>query len=252
MTSPDAPSDATDGLFVVGTGTGVGKTVLTAGLTGWLREEGVAARAVKPAQTGYPPDDDAGFVASACGDDAASTCLRRLEPPLAPRVAAEREGVELSYRAIRDGCRDVLADPAVDVGIVEGIGGLRVPLAGEREVIDLVADLNLPSLVVARSGLGTLNHTALTVEALEKRGVDVSAIVLNRYEGASVAERTNPDEIERMTGVSVETVPSLSVDDPEDAVRGVREHLPASVLADVISEGVDICGGSDGVDIRDN
>ncbi|GAA0675967.1 dethiobiotin synthase [Natronoarchaeum mannanilyticum] len=213
----------TRGLFVAGTDTGVGKTVVTAGLTGWLRDAGVEAHAVKPAQTGYPPDDDAAFVADACGDADAATCLERLEPPLAPRVAAEREDVDLSYDAVREGCERVLSDPAVDAGIVEGIGGLRVPLAGEREVIDLVADLGLPTVVVARSGLGTLNHTALTVEALERRGVDVAAIFLNEYEGASVAERTNPAEIERMTGVRVETVPPLDLSDPSGAIDGLRD-----------------------------
>jgi dethiobiotin synthetase len=213
------------GLFVAGTDTGVGKTVVTAGLTGWLREAGVDARAIKPAQTGHPPDDDAASVAEACGEEAAATCPRRLEPPLAPRVAAEREGVDLSYEAIREGCEAVLADPAVDVGIVEGIGGLRVPLAGDREVIDLAADLELPAVVVARSGLGTLNHTALTVAALERRGVDVAAILLNEYEGASVAERTNPAELERMTGVGVETVPPLDLSDPAAAVDGLRDAV---------------------------
>ncbi|MFC6729812.1 ATP-dependent dethiobiotin synthetase BioD, partial [Natronoarchaeum mannanilyticum] len=127
------------------------------------------------------------------------------------------------YDAVREGCERVLSDPAVDAGIVEGIGGLRVPLAGEREVIDLVADLGLPTVVVARSGLGTLNHTALTVEALERRGVDVAAIFLNEYEGASVAERTNPAEIERMTGVRVETVPPLDLSDPSGAIDGLRD-----------------------------
>jgi len=226
----------TRGLFVAGTDTGVGKTVVTAGLTGWLRDAGVEARAIKPAQTGHPPDDDAAVVAEACGDESAATCLRRLEPPLAPRVAADREGVDLSYDAIREGCERALSDPALDAGVVEGIGGLRVPLAGDREVIDLVADLGLPTVVVARSGLGTLNHTALTVEALERRDVDVAAILLNAYEAASVAERTNPAEIERMTGVGVETVPPLELSDPSGAIDGLRDAVgewsPVDVLAD--------------------
>ena len=222
-------------LAVVGTDTGVGKTVVTAGLTGWLREEGFDARAVKPAQTGYPPDDDAAYVAAACSDDDAAICLERLEPPLAPRVAAEREGVDLSYEAIREGCERAL--DAADVGIVEGIGGLRVPLAGEREVIDLVADLDCAAVLVARSGLGTLNHTALSVDALRRRGVDVRAVVLNQYEGASVAERTNPDEMERMTDVAVHTVPPLALDEPVDAVAGIREYLPATVLPAGVIDG---------------
>jgi len=225
VTDRGAGGGAPDGLFVAGTDTGVGKTVVTAGLTGWLRDAGVEARAIKPAQTGHPTDDDAAFVAEACGDESAATCLRRLEPPLAPRVAAEREDVDLSYDAVREGCERVLSDSAVDAGVVEGIGGLRVPLAGEREVIDLVADLDLPAVVVTRSGLGTLNHTALTVEALERRGVEVSAILLNEYEAASVAERTNPAEIERMTGVGVETVPPLDLSDPSVAIDGLRDAV---------------------------
>jgi len=222
-----AADEVTD-FAVVGTDTGVGKTVVTAGLVGWLRAAGVDARAVKPAQTGYPPDDDAGFVAEACGTDDAATCLERLEPPLAPAVAADREGVDLSYDAIRDGCERELADASV--GVVEGIGGLRVPLADGREVVDLVADLGVPAVVVARSGLGTLNHTALTVEALERRGCAVEGVVLDEYEGASVAERTNPDVLADMTDHPVWTLPPLAIDGPRDAVAGVREQLPVDVF----------------------
>lgn len=216
------------GLFVAGTGTGVGKTVVTAGLTGWLGERGVDARAVKPAQTGHPPDDDAAFVAAACGDEDAAVCHRRLEPALAPRVAAEREGVDLSYDTIRRDCEASVAE--AEAAVVEGIGGLRVPLAGDREVLDLAADLALPAVVVARSGLGTLNHTALTVDALLDRGVPVRGVVLNDYAGDSLAERTNPDELRRMLDVPVWTVPPLELDDPAAAVAGVREALPETVL----------------------
>jgi len=217
-----------DRLAVLGTDTGVGKTVVTAGVVGRLREEGYDARGIKPCQTGYPPDDDAGFVVDACGTDAAAVCLRRLEPPLAPEVAADREGVDLSYDEIRDGCETHL--DAAEIGILEGIGGLRVPLADGREVVDLVVDLDLPVLVVARSGLGTLNHTALTVEALDRRGLDVVGIVLNEYEGASVAEKTNPAVIERMTQVPVVTMPELDLTDPAAAVNGVSQYVDRSLL----------------------
>ncbi|MBX0286686.1 dethiobiotin synthase [Haloarcula salinisoli] len=213
---------------VVGTGTGVGKTVVTAGLVGWLREEGVDATAVKPCQTGYPPDDDAAYVAEACGTDDAATCLRRLEPALAPAVAAEQVDAELPYDEIRAGCAHILEGS--EVGVVEGIGGLRVPLAGGREVLDLVADLAIPVVIVARSGLGTLNHTALTVAALDRRSVPVSGVVLNEYEGATTAERTNPAVIERMTGESVATLPPLATGKPTAVVDGVRNHVPRSLV----------------------
>jgi len=213
---------------VVGTDTGVGKTVVTAALVATLRDEGVDARAVKPGQTGYPPDDDAAFVTEACGDEAAATCLARLEPALAPAVAAEEAGTSLDYAAILEGCRRELAD--AEVGVLEGVGGLRVPLADGREVIDLVADLEVPALVVARSGLGTLNHTALSVRALRDRNVPVAGIVLNVYAGETLAERTNPGVLEDMTGATVTTVPAVSFAEPSGAVDALRDHLPVDGL----------------------
>lgn len=222
------------GLFVAGTDTGVGKTVVTAGITGALRECGIDARAIKPAQTGVPADDDAAFVAEACDDPDAATCLRRLGPALAPRVAADLAEEPLSYERVLQDCEGAIAETPYPV--VEGIGGLAVPLAGDEEVLDLVADLGLPAVVVARSGLGTLNHTALSVRALERRGVAVPLVVLNEYEGTTVAERTNPDELERMLDVPVATLPPFDADDPTAVVPAVRDALPEAIVADAFED----------------
>jgi dethiobiotin synthetase len=213
-------------LTVVGTDTGVGKTVVTAALVARLRAEGTDARAVKPAQTGFPEDDDADYVRWACGDETAAVRLRTFGEPLAPAVAARRADDPIAYDPLLADLRDAMAD--AEVGIVEGAGGLRVPLSNdpEREIIDLVSDLDVSALVVARSGLGTLNHTALTVEALRRRDVPVLGVALNRYEGASVAERTNPDELERMCDCSVWTLPESALEKPE-AVRKLAENLPS-------------------------
>ncbi|UPM42765.1 dethiobiotin synthase [Halocatena salina] len=197
-------------IAVVGTGTGVGKTIVTAGLVGALREHGCDARAVKPAQTGFPPDDDANVIATVCDDPDAAVCLRYLTEPLAPAVAAEREGTDLSYQSIRE--ETVAAFEDVAVGVLEGIGGLRVPLTDDREVVDLVADLDCSAVLVARSGLGTLNHTALTIEALQQRNVPVLAVVLNEYEGTTIAERSNPEALESMIDAPVLTMPSVERD----------------------------------------
>jgi len=220
-------------LFVVGTDTGVGKTVVTAGLVGWLRQDGLDAVGVKPCQTGAPEDDDARFVAQVCGERDAATCGPRLGPALAPAVAARETDTMLSYDEIREHCRAAIDER--DRAIVEGIGGLRVPLTEQTDVLDLVDDLDLPTLVVARSGLGTLNHTALTVEALRERGVTVRGVVLNQYEGASVAERTNPAVIEAMTDCPVATLPPISVDDGtalagdgEAVIDAVASALPSA------------------------
>lgn len=218
-----------DDFAVVGTDTGIGKTVVTAGLVGMLRADGIDAKAIKPCQTNYPRDDDAEFVAEVCGTKAAATCLRRLKPPLAPEVAADQEGVPLSYRKILMDCKQSLA--SAECGVVEGIGGLRVPLADGQEVIDFVADLNLPALVVARAGLGTLNHTALTVEALHRRGISIHGIVLNKFEDATIAEQTNPIVVEQMTGLPVWTLPTLKLKSPKAAIDGVTEHLSQSLTS---------------------
>jgi dethiobiotin synthetase len=211
-------------IAVVGTDTGVGKTVVTAGLVAHLRREGYDARAIKPAQTGFPVDDDAGYVEGICGDESAATRLRTFEEPLAPAVAARRTGRGISFGSLVDDVREALE--ATEIGVVEGAGGVRVPLSTEppREIIDLVAALEIPALVVARSGLGTLNHTALTVQALRAREIPIAGIALNRYRGNSVAERTNPDELERMCSRPVRTLPELSCDDAE-AVRGLGTRV---------------------------
>lgn len=203
-------------IAVVGTDTGVGKTIVTAALTAAMRDDGVDARAVKPVQTGFPGDDDAGYVRRACGTEAAAVRLRTYAEPLAPAVAAGRADEPIDYDALLSETRAALAAPAV--GILEGAGGLRVPLSDDpdTEIVDLVADLDVPALVVARSGLGTLNHTALTVEALERRGVAVLGVVLNAYSGSSVAERTNPGRLERMCDRPVWTLPEVQLSEPGD------------------------------------
>ena len=210
-------------LAVVGTDTGIGKTVITTGLVAAFRDAGQDARAIKPAQTGYPEDDDAAFVATACGDESAAVRLRTRAEPLAPAVAARRSDDPIEYDSLLADTREAVADSGV--GIVEGAGGLRVPLSNDppRELLDLVSDLSIPAIVVARSGLGTLNHTTLSVDALRQRNVPVAGVVLNQYDGATVAERTNPGELERMCDCPVWTVPPLA--DATDAAA-VAEHLP--------------------------
>ena len=204
-----------DGVFVVGTDTGVGKTVVAGGIVRALRRAGTDAHPYKPVESGGR--DDARFLAEAADASPDDVCPLFLDEPLAPKVAAEREGRELDA----DGMRPPTDAPFV---VAEGVGGLRVPLTPSLSLAELVADAALPAVVVARPSLGTLNHTALTVEALRRRDVTVTGVVVNRFPDApNVVERTNPDEIERVNGVPSRTLPELDDLTPTAAADAVED-----------------------------
>ncbi len=193
------------GLFVTGTDTGVGKTEVSCAILRDARARGVDAVAMKPAQSGAVAGEpsDAERLLEACGgvEPLAAICPYALAAPLAPAVAARLEGVEISFGRIVDGARALAARH--DALLVEGAGGLLVPLTARETYADLAVALALPVLLVGRAGLGTVNHVALTVEALRRRGLAVAAIVLNRTapeDDPSVA--TNAGEIARLTGIA--------------------------------------------------
>ncbi len=170
------------GLFITGTDTNVGKTLVTAGLAAYLRESGVDAGVMKPVESGGlsgSSSSDSVFLKkiSQSSDDLDLINTYAFEAPLAPGVAARLEGVEISFDRILESFRRLeLLHKTV---LVEGAGGLRVPLGPGRCVSDLIAALEIPALVVARMGLGTINHTLLTLEALERREIPVAGIVFN-------------------------------------------------------------------------
>ncbi len=199
------------GVFVTGTDTDVGKTWVAAGLTAALRRRGVRAVYFKPIQSGCPEEGgrlvptDARFARDLANlpdplELLTPICLRL---PLAPGVAAAEAGVTVDLgRAAR-----ALTDLAgrYEFLVVEGAGGLYVPLIGvEFLVLDLIRWLGLPLLVVARAGLGTINHTALSVAAARQAGIEVAGVVINRYPAKpSRAQETNPGVIEAITGVPI-------------------------------------------------
>jgi dethiobiotin synthetase len=193
-------------LAVVGTDTGVGKTLVSTALLELLRERGLNPAAFKPCETGCgrhgPLDALALRQASGASDDLEDVCPYRFLQPLAPAVAAAAEGRRVDFAALERAFRRLCARGRPV--ILEGAGGLLVPIAGDLTLADLLVRLRLPAIVVARDALGTLNHTALTVEALRRRGVPVRGVVLNRTtprdDGTS---RTNTAWISRMTGLPV-------------------------------------------------
>lgn len=203
------------GLFVTATDTGVGKTEVACAILSSVRARGLDAIGMKPAQSGLLAGEpsDAERLLAACGgaEPLEAICPYSLGPPLAPAVAARVEGRELSFARVVAAAR-ALAERHAAV-VVEGAGGLLVPLTERESYADLAAALGLPVLVVARAGLGTVNHTALTVEALRRRALPIAGIVLNRTapeDDPSVPY--NAGEIARLTGVAPAAILPFVVD----------------------------------------
>jgi dethiobiotin synthetase len=186
-------------LLVTGTDTGVGKTMATAALACCARLAGIDVAVCKPVQTGSPHDDDLADVARLSGVGDLHGAWRYPEP-LAPVAAAERAGVALPTR---DELVTSVASVDAALTLVEGAGGLLVELgAGGVTLRDLARDLAAPVLVVVSAGLGTLNHTALTLEALAAQGIPCSGLVIGAWpREPDAAEVGNRDALGRLASV---------------------------------------------------
>jgi dethiobiotin synthetase len=208
------------GLFVTGTDTGVGKTVVAAAIVAALRADGERVAAFKPVVTGadepadpdWPPDDE--LLARAAGMRAEDVMAARFGPPVSPHLAAALAGVPpLDAAALRA----VFAARAAeaDVVVAEGVGGLLVPLAPGYLVRDLAVDLVLPLVIVARPGLGTINHTLLTLEAARGAGLRVAGVAITPWpESPTAMEDDNRATIARLGEVEVATLPRIARADP--------------------------------------
>ncbi|MFZ5754263.1 MAG: dethiobiotin synthase [Bacillota bacterium] len=198
----------TKGFFVVGTDTGVGKTVVTAGLVGALRAKGVNAVPFKPVQSGAVKGRygliplDVEFYKKVCDLPPDEYNTYALEAPLAPSLAAEISRVTIERDIILKNYAALAGK--YELIVVEGAGGLYVPLSGTSFLLpDLIKALNLPLIIVARANLGTINHTVLTVKCAQELGLVIKGIIYNGYnaDSATLAEKTNPKIIEQITGV---------------------------------------------------
>lgn len=215
-------------LLVTGTDTGVGKTMIAAALVTALRGRGVRAIGFKPAETGVgsrqPSDSD--VLALASGEQNILTRpLLQLSEPLAPAVAADRAGVTLDPDHIEARIRQLRNDGYAIV--VEGAGGVMVPLSWGYTVLDLAQACDLDAVVVARAGLGTLNHVAMTVMMLRSHQIPIRGIVLNgRGAVPDVAETTNPAALGRMLhGVRILEVPHDVTSAPIEAAAQIVSRL---------------------------
>lgn len=185
--SPWPALPAARGLFVTGTDTEVGKTLVAGAIARHLRRRGRRVAVFKPVASGCRRvrgqlvSADAEFLA-ACADSphtVSEITPMRYASPLAPNVAAEREGSPVDLEAIFDAYGAIVAN--ADVVIVEGVGGLLCPISDAFWVIHLAGLTALPLVVVARAGLGTINHTLLTLHAARSAGLYVAGVVINRY-----------------------------------------------------------------------
>ncbi|MCH8055300.1 MAG: dethiobiotin synthase [Deltaproteobacteria bacterium] len=225
------------GIFITGTDTGVGKTLIACGLAALFRNFGYKVGVMKPAETGCADKDgkpfpqDAFYLkeASGCEEPLERICPYRLPEPLAPSMAAERAGVKINISYLQT-LYDEISEKH-DITLVEGAGGLLVPLLPHYTYADLAGLLKLPLLVVAANRLGAINHLLLTLEHASCRGLPVLGYILNRLESApSLATETNAEAL-----LSLTAAPCLGEIPYIEGLEAKR-----SSLADLLEEKLDL------------
>lgn len=198
------------GLFVTGTDTGVGKTVVTAAITAMLRAEGLNAGVWKPIQTGAPlgsgiTDAERLLQSTGIKERPEAVAPYTFEAPLTPMLAAKQAGLTLTLKEIITAGAPLTK--RYDAMLIEGSGGVAVPLTDDTLMVDLISELRIPALIVARSSLGTINHTLLTVSFLRNRGVQIVGVILNDGELLELHDdpslATNAELIEQYSGLKV-------------------------------------------------
>ena len=218
------------GLFVVGTDTGVGKTVVATALIYHLRDKGVNVGAFKPVESGGT--EDSTFLRQAAGGDDPPEIVNpyNFKEPISPHQAAEEEGREISVGTIIDAFESL--KQRHDYIVAEGAGGLLVPLRRDFLIGDLIARLGLPVLIVARAAVGTINHTLLTVRHAQSLGLRVVGVVINCEKPVSDCERVSkPEEMAHFMDVPLlGRFPYLDALDAETLTRALIDSLNLSHL----------------------
>ena len=230
------------GCLVTGTDTGVGKTIVAAAIIATLQARGQVVRALKPVITGLddPPDPvwppDNALLASLTGQDPEQVSPLGFGPAVSPHLAAELAGTTLDRDAVIAPVRDAIVAAGrdgADALIVEGVGGLLVPFSGGYSVRDLARELRLPLVLVARPGLGTINHTLLTLEAARAAGLSVARVILNPWPA-------EPDAIERSNRATIADLGRVDV----STIGAVERPVPDLLVAAAAELGVDeLLGG---------
>ena len=236
MNLPERPLvPAGPGLFITATDTEVGKTIVTAGLALALRERDLIPGVMKPVQTGSlagDPMGDAMVLTRLAGvpEDGTAINLYSFELPVAPLVAARAANATIELEPIRTRAAEL--SRRYRPLLVEGLGGLAVPVGEGWTMADLAKSLELPLVIVARAGLGTINHTVLTIRVAEQTGLVPAAVVLNEHgQEPDASWATNPALIEDLGGVPViGRLPSIDPLTPERLREAMLQHLDIGAL----------------------
>ena len=223
------------GLFITGSGTEIGKTFVTSALIHEARRRGRPVAALKPVASGFDParpaDSDPGTLLAALGEQPTREALDRIAPwrfraPLSPDSAAAREGCAIDFAALIEHSRNAIAAAAGTL-LIEGVGGVMVPLDERHTVLDWIAALHVPAIVIGGSYLGAISHALTALDALSTRSLAVAALVVNETAQSSVALDETAATIARFaSGVPVVTLPRLA--------EASRPHRAIGQLTDLL------------------
>jgi dethiobiotin synthetase len=212
-------------VFVTATGTDIGKTFVTAGLIRHFRAAGRAADAVKPVVSGFDPaawqDSDPAALLAALERPPVMEEVERISPwrftaPLSPHMAARQEGRAIDYQEVVDFCRRAMAARR-GVLLIEGVGGIMVPLDDRHTVLDWMTLLRIPIVLVAGTYVGTMSHTLTALEVLVRRNLDVAAVVISESEGSAASLVDTVATVERFAAsIDVVGLPRLAPDAGDD------------------------------------
>ncbi|MFB4164069.1 dethiobiotin synthase [Alteribacillus sp. JSM 102045] len=227
----------TDGIFITGNDTDIGKTFVASGIAAALHQEGIDIGVFKPMLSGIKREDPKSdtFLLKHMAED--NNPLQKITPfvfeeALAPYLGAKRAGVSIKLEDITKKWRDIQADH--QFFIAEGAGGITVPYGEDCLVSDVAKEIGFPVLVVAKPGLGTVNHTVLTVEYARRAGIEVAGVIVNglREKEKDLASKTNPELIEKFAGVPVlGVVPwTENVLNKNDMAALFKKHVKLSSL----------------------
>lgn len=223
------------GFFITGTDTDVGKTIVASGLSSVLHEKGYDVGVFKPCLSGISREDEKSDTRNLKEMSKTNLSLEEITPfsfkePLAPYVAAKREGREIFLQDVFNHWEIIRKKH--EFFIVEGAGGITVPLGKDFSVIDLCKALQLPVIIVARTNLGTVNHIILTVDYAKRHGLQIAGIILNGMsKNPHISERTNPELIAEFIDVPIlGIIPKLENVTGNKISNAIKKHIDFDTL----------------------